>query len=320
MSNQSTIEWTDATWNPVRGCVKVSPGCAHCYAETFAERFRGVKGHPYEQGFDLRLVPEKVQEPLSWQKPRRVFVNSMSDLFQVGVPDQFITDVFGVMLLAHWHTFQILTKRPDRMLDYMARGDHGIAVQMYAMMTGGGISTKPVFRALDIKRRDNIPLTWPPPNVWLGVSVENQHFADERIPLLLQTPAAVRFISAEPLLGPVDLTGLRGGTYDALSGRDFEAIGDIRDAGILSKTNDPPGLDWVIVGGESGPQSRDCAVDWVRAIQQQCRAANVPCFVKQLGRQPRISDGVYLNLRDTKGGDLAEWPIDLRVREFPAAC
>src|SRR5712672_3497309 len=123
MSDNSKIEWTDATWNPVRGCTKITPGCARCYAETFAERWRGIPGHPYEQGFDLRLVPEKLTEPLTWKKPRRVFVNSMSDLFQDGVPDQFITDVFGVMFLAHWHTFQVLTKRPQRMRDYLSRGD-----------------------------------------------------------------------------------------------------------------------------------------------------------------------------------------------------
>src|SRR6185312_14280881 len=120
MSEQSNIEWTDATWNPVRGCTKVSPGCAHCYAETFAERWRGVKGHPYEQGFDLRLVPEKLTEPLRWKKPRRVFVNSMSDLFHEDVPDGFIDKVFAVMALCPQHTFQVLTKRPERMRHYMA--------------------------------------------------------------------------------------------------------------------------------------------------------------------------------------------------------
>ena len=205
MSDTSKIEWTDATWNPVRGCVKVSPGCAHCYAETFAERFRGVPGPPYEQGFDLRLVPEKLFEPLKWKEPRRIFVNSMSDLFQDGVPDQFITDVFGVMTLAYWHTFQILTKRPARMLEYLAAGDHGIRRQFCQLQINGGTATRDVFRALDQRRRrtDN-EWPWPLPNVWLGVSVENQHFADERIPLLLQTPAAVRFISAEPLLAPVN--------------------------------------------------------------------------------------------------------------------
>jgi protein gp37 len=171
------IEWTDATWNPVRGCTKVSPGCKNCYAETFAERWRGVPGHAYEQGFDLRLVPEKLDEPLRWKKPRRIFVNSMSDLFQEGVPDDLHRDVFAVMALAPQHTFQVLTKRADRMRDYCR----------------SAIRVRPA--------GDRASVAWPLPNVWLGVSVENQHFADERIPLLLQTPAAVRFISAEPLLG-----------------------------------------------------------------------------------------------------------------------
>jgi protein gp37 len=311
MSQQSHIEWTDATWNPVRGCTKVSPGCANCYAETFAERFRGVTGHPYEQGFDLRLVPEKLMEPLSWQKPRRVFVNSMSDLFQDGVPDQFITDVFGVMGLAHWHTFQVLTKRPLRMLDYLTRGDHGIVAQFEAIQAGGGISTRQVFNAIDIKRRDGVRWQWPLPNVWLGVSVENQHFADERIPLLLQTPAAVRFISAEPLLEAVNL---KPGEW--MSPRGGGPKMNIFGLPVL------PSLDWVIVGGESGHGARSFNLDWARLIVAQCHATGTKCFVKQLGMKPfePYSDGTPFaepNYKSKKGGDPSEWPADLRVREFP---
>jgi protein gp37 len=163
MSDKSRIEWTDATWNPVRGCTKVSPGCAHCYAETFAERFRGVPGHPYEFGFDLRLVPEKLNEPLGWKKPRRIFVNSMSDLFHKKVPNAFVQNVFDVMRQAHWHQFQVLTKRPER------------ALQM------------------------NGELCWAS-NVWFGVSIENEQYL-HRIESLRQTAATIKFLSLEPLLG-----------------------------------------------------------------------------------------------------------------------
>lgn len=273
MSSSSTIEWTEATWNPVRGCTKVSPGCANCYAETFAERFRGVHGHPYEQGFDLRLVPEKLLEPLSWKKPRRVFVNSMSDLFQDGVPDAFIVDAFGVMALAHWHTFQVLTKRPERMRSFLCAGDHGIMRQFMLLQQNGGTATRDVFRALDIKRRENVEWRWPLPNVWLGVSVENQHFVDERIPLLLETPAAVRFISAEPLLELIAVPDVFLRKLDWGEGPKHWPDG----AGVL---------DWVIVGGESGPGARKFELRWARSILEQCKAAGVPCFMKQLGSNP----------------------------------
>src|SRR5262245_7145291 len=167
MSEKSSIEWTDATWNPIRGCTKISPGCAHCYAETFAERFRGVPGHPYEQGFDLRFVPEKLAEPLRWNAPRFVFVNSMSDLFHEDVPDEYILRVVRVMELAHWHTYQVLTKRSQRLHDLL----HG-------------------------KLRHAAALA----NVWWGVSVENQTHGLPRIEHLRAAPAAVRFLSIEPLL------------------------------------------------------------------------------------------------------------------------
>jgi protein gp37 len=305
MSQNTQIEWTDTTWNPVRGCVKVSPGCAHCYAETFAERWRGVKGHPYEQGFDLRLVPEKLMEPLSWRKPRRVFVNSMSDLFQDGVPDEYIDRVFAVMALTPQHTYQVLTKRAERMRDYILRitYDEARSESFYEacdeVLEGGGS------QAMD--------QDWPLPNVWLGVSVENQHFADERIQLLLQTPAAVRFISAEPLLGPVDIERYVG----VLKPHEVELTG--------------PWLDWVIAGGESGAGARDCYLEWIRALERQCAVAGVAFFLKQLGARPiqRVMYGPAtfeadqpvhrerLRLRSRKGGDPAEWDEDLRVRQFP---
>lgn len=178
MSANSTIEWTDATWNPVRGCVKISPGCKHCYAETFAERFRGVKGHPYEQGFDLRLVPEKLGEPFTWRSPKLVFVNSMSDLFQAGVPDDYIEAVARVMAVANWHTYQVLTKRSERMRD---------------LLTG---------RLRFAAERENI---------WWGTSVEDLQYGVPRIDHLRGAHAKVRFLSIEPLLedvGELDLSGI----------------------------------------------------------------------------------------------------------------
>ena len=296
VSTNSSIQWTDATWNPVRGCTKVSPGCAHCYAETFAERFRGVKGHPYEQGFDLRLVPEKLIEPLSWKKPRRVFVNSMSDLFQEGVPDEFIDQVFAVMAMTPQHTYQVLTKRADRMRAYCADPHRPAAIDT-ALLWAVSVAN----RSWKCLVQPNAPSGvegWPISNVWLGVSVENQHFADERIPLLLQTPAAVRFISAEPLLGPLVLSC--GYWLECEPGLNL------------------PTLDWVIVGGESGHGSRPCHTDWIANVVLQCARAGVPCFVKQLGSNGYQLPGGY-PLRDRKGGDMGEWPEDLRVREFPKA-
>lgn len=233
MSDGSKIEWTDATWNPVRGCVKISPGCKHCYAETFAERFRGVPGHPYEQGFEPRLVEPKLGEPLTWGRPRRVFVNSMSDLFQQAVPDEFIRRVFEVMAAANWHTYQVLTKRADRM--------------------------ETVVRSLPRKLQRL-------PHVWLGVSVENRKYGLPRIDHLRRTPAHVRFLSVEPLL---------------------EDIGSIRLAGI----------DWVIVGGESGAGARPMDPEWVRKIRDQCVDCDVSFFFKQWGGVRKSATGRVLDGR-----------------------
>ncbi|MFN0242347.1 MAG: DUF5131 family protein [Planctomycetota bacterium] len=232
MSERSTIEWTDATWNPVRGCTKVSPGCTHCYAETFAERWRGVPGHPYEQGFDLRLVPEKLTEPLLWAKSRTIFVNSMSDLFHEAVPAEYIARVFAVMGLADWHVYQVLTKRAARMREVVSRNQANV-------------------------ERFN--------NIWLGVSVENRKHGLPRVEDLRDTPAAVRFLSIEPLL---------------------EDLGEI----------DLKAIHWVIVGGESGPRARPMEREWVLSIRDQCRRANVPFFFKQWGgvqksRTGRLLDG-----------------------------
>lgn len=213
MSDRSPIEWTEATWNPVTGCTKVSPGCAHCYAEAFAERFRNVPGHPYQQGFDLKLWPERLNQPLLWGRPRLIFVNSMSDLFHEQVPLEFIAQVFAVMKAAEWHTFQILTKRSSRALSLSAS------------------------------------LPWPQ-NVWMGVSVENQRWAT-RVDDLRGIPAAVRFLSCEPLLGPLRL--------------------------------DLSGINWVIAGGESGHKARRMKPEWLKALRDQCLESRVPFFFKQWG-------------------------------------
>lgn len=214
MAEHSQIEWTDATWNPVTGCTKISPGCANCYAETFAERFRGVPGHPYEQGFDLRLWPNRLTLPLTWKKPKRIFVNSMSDLFHKDVPEDFILQVFEAMNAANWHCYQVLTKRPGRALE------------------------------LDKK------LKWAP-HIWMGTSVENQDYV-HRIESLRQTDANVKFLSVEPLLGPISQLPLNG-------------------------------IDWVIVGGESGRRCRAIEEAWVLEIRDQCADADVPFFFKQWG-------------------------------------
>ena len=178
MASNSKIEWTDATWNPVRGCTKISPGCKHCYAETFAERFRGVRGHPYEQGFDLKLIPEKLTEPFTWRSPKLVFVNSMSDLFQPGVPDAYVAAVSQVMTTAYWHTYQVLTKRSERLRDLLSEELRFAAKQE---------------------------------NIWWGVSVEDRKYGLPRVDHLRRSPAKVRFLSIEPLLedlGEIDLSGI----------------------------------------------------------------------------------------------------------------
>ncbi len=458
MSVDSKIEWTDTTWNPVRGCTKISPGCKNCYAETFAERWRGIPGHPYEQGFGLRLVPEKLDEPLGWKKPRRVFVNSMSDLFQEGVPFEFVNQVFAVMAATPEHTYQILTKRADRMLQYCSdpqtpfrvakaidafssapesseefrliagypgylASSHGfiyskkrgglkrlspdigeqghMRVQLHraAKLTRHGdrllvhriiletfIGPAPsddsegrhrdgnpgnnatpnllwgdqaenradskrhgtyrrhakltAEQASDIKKRHaagetgeslarefdisatqvrNIargdqwntrpPFEWPLRNCWLGVSAENQQYADERIPLLLQTPASKRFVSYEPALGPVDFTDID--LYE-------HVLKDIGSRSIIWRNNENypthiklnsltgwnpggdkiPALDWLIVGGESGPGARRMQPEWARSVRDQCVNAGVAFFFKQWGGVQKKKAGRELDGRE----------------------
>jgi protein gp37 len=288
VSDKSKIEWTNATWNPVTGCTKVSEGCRNCYAMTFAERFRGTPGHYFENGFDITPRHDKLDQPLRWQRPRKIFVNSMSDLFHPEVPFDFIDQVFAVMALAPQHTFQILTKRPERMLEYFAvdekRWDKLADIAPY-MEAHGWIS--PEDAANIAPPGSTLPKwpSWPLPNVWLGVSVENQKAADERIPLLLQTPAAVRFLSMEPLLGPVDLKNIEHGflNFDVVNG----SFGGPDDS---SQWTGSDKIDWVIVGGESGRNARPMHPDWVRDIRDQCQASGVAFFFKQHGEWAQVHD------------------------------
>jgi protein gp37 len=282
MSDKSKIEWTEATWNPVTGCTKVSAGCDHCYAETFAERWRGTPGHAYENGFDLTLRPERLDQPLRWTKPRRIFVNSMSDLFHDGIPDDYIADVFARMWWAPQHTFQVLTKRHGRMRSIMPRIEENLRR-----------------RESDLSLVDcPTPLVWPLPNVWLGVSVEDQKWADIRIPALIDTTAAVRWISAEPLLGPVDLNRT-----------DKDALVD-------------GGLDWVVAGGESGAGARPMHPDWARGLRDQCVAAYVPFLFKQWGQwvpPSQMSDDTFMRWDAANGTDFCDRDEPVRVSSKAAA-
>lgn len=241
MAQTSSIEWTDATWNPVTGCTKITPGCDNCYAARFAERWRGIPGHAFENGFDLALRPERLAQPLEWRRPRMIFVNSMSDLFHKDVPKSFIDKVFDTMEAAHWHTFQVLTKRSSLMRDYLR--------SRYA--------------------------TQSPEHIWLGVSVEDAQ-AKARIRHLREAPASVRFLSIEPLIGPVGSMELDE-------------------------------IHWVIAGGESGPRARPMQIEWARDVRDQCQAKGVPFFFKQWGGFRPKSGG-----RDLDGREWSEWPAQAR--------
>lgn len=319
---KTSIQWTDMTWNPVRGCTRKSPGCINCYAEVMAARFSkpGQWGHGFAtmKGGDhrwtgkLELTDSMLTLPLSWRKPRRIFVNSTSDLFHEALPDEAIDKVHAVMACCGHHTFQVLTKRPERMAPYYARRDRAQKVKEAARTFG---------RALEFEGISMLPQVLP--NLWLGTSIEDQERADERIPLLKATPAAVRFLSVEPLLEEVELGDLTG-------------------------------IHQVIVGGESGPGARPFYAGWARKIVKRCQGQGIACFVKQMGSHVRDrndagfegGDGsnetewpdmdfakiehdpdgysaeyqgapVRLHLSAKKGDDPAEWPEDLRVREMP---
>jgi len=302
------IEWTDETWNPVTGCTKVSQGCKNCYAERLAPKvFAGQKiplGPWPEAGFrprvftDVLCHPERLDAPLHWKKPRRVFVNSMSDLFHEDVPDEFIDRVFAVMALSQgdlgWfrfgrdyaaegdppngrHTFQILTKRPGRMLEYIKHADIGRIIDISNEFV--------MFQDFDYA------WTWPLPNVWLGVSVEDQDTADERIQLLLQTPAAVRFVSYEPALAAIDFA------RSCAAYRFIDRDGAVC-CGMLRN------LDWLIAGSESGPKARLADVAWYRSVRDQCAATGVAFFMKQITERGRKVP-------------FEAWPADLQIREYP---
>jgi protein gp37 len=403
MSDKTSIEWTSATWGITRGCARVSAGCGDshgggCYAERMAHRFAGP-GQPFEGLTRLtsngprwtgeaRFVSSMLGLPLTWRKPRRIFVSSMSDLFHDDITNEQIAAVFGVMAMCPQHTFQVLTKRPQRMVkwfDWTVR-EHSIdhAVARWVGIAAQSIASGVTDAFLSVLRRHWDPLRpvasntrdlLPLPNVHLGVSTENQEAADERIPILLQVPAAVRFVSAEPLLGPIDFDLPRcdacGEPADSVasdgatpwcSEHDNECsyghwLDFIGDDGASANG----GISWIIAGGESGPGSRGCSVDWIDSIVKQCVAAGTAVFVKQLGAHPfeeREADGGShgstealaslgaphpqrrwfpsgdgwclthtpdgrsrwirgLRLLNRKGGDMAEWPTHLQIRQFP---
>jgi protein gp37 len=302
MSDNSKIEWTDSTWNFVRGCTRISDGCLHCYIDSTPPfRMSGNRFDSPAVGGKTRisLHPDKLEDPLSWRKPRRVFVNSLSDLFHEDVPESLIAKAFAVMAATPQHSYQILTKRPARMRFLMTSAEFVEASERE-------------FMGLTVDRHPRLARTswsWPVPGVWLGVSTEDQRWADVRIPMLLETPAAVRFISAEPLLGPVDLRHLsvRNRTVDCLGGDVSNARGEVF-------TGTPSVLDWVIVGGESGRGARSMDTSWAASIVKQCASAHAQVFVKQLGSVWAQAHGAA----HPKGGDAGEWPAELRVRQFPA--
>ena len=354
--SDSKIPWTGPTWNIARGCNRKSPGCENCYAERMAYRFdrpgmwgEGLtvirQGRPGWSG-KVVLVPEKLREPLSWRRPRRVFPCSGSDLFHEKIPFEYIAAAFAVMAAASQHTFQVLTKRPERMLEFLEwlvdpkKGSRGYVWQTLfscAIETDPGLEEK-------LKGRMGSPWPWPLPNVWLGVSAEDQERLDERVPLLLQCPAAVHWVSAEPLLGRIDLTKYLPSEPDAA---------DVVCPRVhVGATKCPvctggtvPGLGWVVPGGESGQickTARPCAMEWIEEIKNDCLAAGVPVFVKQLGSwcvsEGRMAESVeeanelrraagyterddpwlwHAGLADYKGEDPEEWPDEFRVRLFP---
>jgi protein gp37 len=348
------IEWTDETWNPVRGCSKISLGCKNCYAERMAMRFCGdgdvdgpsitsehftdggvefQKDFPFwrfatKKGWTgkVELMEHKLAEPLHWRKPRRVFVNSMSDLFHESLPDEARDEVFAVMAAAWWHEYQILTKRGRGMFEYFA------AVRKRRPIPGQGVCTGgPPFCGCDpasgrIHEADvgYCGTEWPLRNVHLGVSVEDQQTADERIPWLLKTPAAVRFVSAEPLLGPVDFTRI-GEDADDGAWWSWDVLRGFLVADGRNEHTDTEKIDQIIVGGESGPSARPMAPDWARSIRDQCQVAKVPYFHKQNGewaeRSFGISNKMLVRVGKRSAGRLldgVEWnecPADICVRE-----
>lgn len=331
MSGKTGIQWTDATWNPVRGCSRISPGCQFCYAEAVAARF-SKPGQPYhglakmtprgpQWTGDVRFVPKHIKDPIRWKKPRMIFVNSMSDLFHEKLGTDVLQSVFDVMFEAKHHIYQVLTKRSQRMMELLP----------HLRYPGGQ------------KWMDR-----PERHIWMGVSVETQ-FEEERIEHLVQTPAAVRFLSLEPLLQPIDLSKwlirdadcptCRGARVDTCDDPGCPCDGHMHTGEVCGWRGHRRKIHWVIVGGESGPRARRMQLDWVRTIVAQCKEKGVPVFVKQLGSKPQsgwksrqqpncgcreagcphllMALPIVMKLKDGHGGDPEEWPEDLRVREFP---
>lgn len=316
MGDKTHIQWTEATWNPVTGCSRVSEGCRNCYAEQLAgtrmrhlPRYEGLTRQtasgPRWTG-EVRMDAATLAMPLRWTRPRRVFVNSMSDLFHEGLEFEVIAAIFGVMAAAR-HTFQVLTKRPQRALDFFAWLE-ARASQARAGFPGDPLAWRLLQTIRGAAFKAGAPVgascsepVWPLPNVHLGVSVEDQASADARIPLLLQLPAAVRWLSMEPLLEEVTL-------WHHLSAADSQ--GELSGPAAVM-------LDWIVVGGESGPGARPFDLAWARGLVGEARESGVPVFVKQLGSAP-VEGGERLRLSSSKGADMEEWPADLRVREWPA--
>lgn len=288
MSDRSGIEWTDATWNPTTGCDRISAGCEHCYALTLASRLKAMGNPKYQRdgdpatsgpGFAVTVHPDAIDLPLRWRRGRRIFVNSMSDLFHHEVPVEDIARVFAVMAATPQHTYQILTKRAGRMRSLLAGG-------------GEELMAAAVDEQTALALLEHTEHRWPLPNVWLGVSTESQRHADTRIPHLLATPAAVRWVSTEPLLGPLDLrawllpAGRMCGPVPAGPG-DLAVVRE-----FLRQLGARRGLDWVVAGGESGPGARPSHPDWARGLRDQCTAAGVPFLFKQWGAWAPAREGV----------------------------
>ena len=309
------IQWCTETWNPLVGCSKISAGCSQCYAAEAAKSARLQQFPQYQKVKDwdgtMRYAPASYEfvenqllKPLSWKSPKKVFVCSMSDIFHPRAENEWLNKIFAVMAMTPQHTFQILTKRPERMKEYLTDPK---TVQRIGTWIAADL--KPHYGLVGLNHSVFDKFRLPLPNVWLGTSTENQTTADSRIPSLLQTPASVRFLSCEPLLESIDLN------------KCFRTSKDGYELTWLDYLN------LIIVGGESGSGARPCHIDWIRSLVQQCQPTNVSVFVKQLGSNPIIAacyiDGVAathqkLKLADRKGGDINEFPEDLRVREFPA--
>ena len=351
MSDGTKIQWTDASWNPIRAnrsvstdpdysdrrgmellgadgwhCERVSPGCQHCYAEALNEKRFGT-GLPYNRRsrdlVEVFLHQKVLTEPLRWRKPRRVFVCSMTDLFGEWVPDEMIDRVFAVMALTPQHTFQVLTKRPERMREYLTAGlrvyqstiDGGRLPVGGAFWPEGEAATRIIGEISRLEAEPTYPRlpNWPLPNVWLGVSVEDQERADQRIPELLATPAAVRFLSCEPLLGPLELERWLHDSDCWLARAGWEDGAEpAQQWWCICNEPREDHISWVIVGGESGGKARPFDLEWARSVVRQCQAAGVPVFYKQGGAANRCP-------HDRKGGHFECFPDDLKVREFPNA-